>query len=115
MKTDWVKFLEERGICGADAVGNMPCDNGAICNRCHADYIYRDYKSWKANRLIKLGDTATIVARGRRATGEVIYKDYDSWEDTWDIELELSDGTTARWRSAFDGGKLVEVNGREIY
>lgn len=28
------KFLTEYCRCSADAVGNRPCDNGAICSRC---------------------------------------------------------------------------------
>ena len=44
----WDKLLRERCHCYPDAVGNMPCDNGAICDRCSSDEIDQEYK-----RLLK--------------------------------------------------------------
>lgn len=43
----WVDFLEKRNICHRDYEGNMPCDNGGMCDRCQADWISEDYKQWK--------------------------------------------------------------------
>lgn len=30
--------------CYKDEVGNRPCDNGCICDRCSADWIQEAYK-----------------------------------------------------------------------
>ena len=30
------QFLNEN-FCGCDEVGNRPCDNGAVCDRCMTD------------------------------------------------------------------------------
>lgn len=46
----WVKFLEEKNICHADAVSNMPCDNGYYCDKCHADWLRAEFEEWKKNK-----------------------------------------------------------------
>lgn len=33
----WSDLLHRRHGCIADDVGNMPCDNGRLCDRCHND------------------------------------------------------------------------------
>ena len=50
--TAWSKFLNESGTCHEDEVGNRPCDNGCICDRCHADYIQEAFESWKKEKKI---------------------------------------------------------------
>ena len=47
MDYNWVEFLKVRRICSPDVFGNMPCDNGLMCDKCHASYIQEDYKKWK--------------------------------------------------------------------
>lgn len=42
----WVGFLEENNICHRDCEGNMPCDNGVVCDKCQADWVD---KLWKEN------------------------------------------------------------------
>lgn len=42
----WVEFMAECGICHEDAIGNMPCDNGLVCDKCHEDGIQSMYKGW---------------------------------------------------------------------
>lgn len=44
--TPWVQFLREKHICGPDYEGNMPCDNGAICDKCGAPWIQEAYEIW---------------------------------------------------------------------
>lgn len=33
----WTDLLRSMHGCTADAAGNMPCDNGVLCDRCHND------------------------------------------------------------------------------
>ena len=41
----WVQFLGERFGCYPDSVGNMPCDNGRVCDKCHfADTEFQQFK-----------------------------------------------------------------------
>ena len=41
----WVQFLGERFGCYPDSVGNMPCDNGRVCDKCHyADAEFQQFK-----------------------------------------------------------------------
>ena len=41
----WVRFLGERFGCYPDAVGNMPCDNGRVCDKCSfADAEFQQFK-----------------------------------------------------------------------
>lgn len=46
------QFLNEN-FCGCDDVGNRPCDNGAVCDRCMTDEacnMWDEYeKTHKAN------------------------------------------------------------------
>lgn len=44
--TPWAEFLKEKGICSPDDVGNMPCDNGAVCDKCGAPWIQEAYELW---------------------------------------------------------------------
>lgn len=37
----WSDLLHSMHGCAADAVGNMPCDNGVLCDRCHDDATMR--------------------------------------------------------------------------
>lgn len=46
----WPDFLARLGLCSQDAVGNMPCDNGAICDRCSADWVTEEYKRLTGRR-----------------------------------------------------------------
>lgn len=41
----WDKTLKEYCHCHADAVGNRPCDNGAVCDRCMTEEVQEVYKS----------------------------------------------------------------------
>jgi len=43
----WVRFLRIRGICHSDCYGNMPCDYGALCDRCLDEHIQADFKDWQ--------------------------------------------------------------------
>ena len=38
----WINFLMDELKCYADENGNRPCDNGAICDRCSTEEIYKD-------------------------------------------------------------------------
>lgn len=40
----WDKVLREYCHCYADAVGNRPCDNGAICDRCMTKDVREVYR-----------------------------------------------------------------------
>lgn len=33
----WEDFVNEYYGCSCDEVGNYPCDNGALCDRCRND------------------------------------------------------------------------------
>lgn len=41
----WEETLEQYCRCYADAVGNRPCDNGALCDRCMQDDVQQVYQS----------------------------------------------------------------------
>lgn len=41
----WDKVLREYCGCHEDAVGNRPCDNGAICDRCMTKDVQEVYQS----------------------------------------------------------------------
>jgi hypothetical protein len=46
-KTLWVKYLEDKGICHMDPLTeNMPCDDGAICDKCHLPKVTQEYIYW---------------------------------------------------------------------
>ena len=34
-------------FCSRDIYGNRPCDNGAICDRCHAPWFLEEYNKRK--------------------------------------------------------------------
>lgn len=53
MSKNWVKFLRESRICYQDEVGNMPCDNGVLCDKCQSDHIQEQYEQWKVKNDIK--------------------------------------------------------------
>ena len=38
----WEKFLERFG-CYKDAVGNRPCDNGAMCDQCSQSWVLNEF------------------------------------------------------------------------
>lgn len=40
----WEEILNDVCDCYADDVGNRPCDWGAMCDRCHADWIQALYR-----------------------------------------------------------------------
>lgn len=48
MSSKWVQFLKEKGICNEDRWGNMPCDNGKLCDTCHDYEVQEEYKIWSA-------------------------------------------------------------------
>jgi hypothetical protein len=51
-KTLWVEYLEDKGICHMDPLTeNMPCDDGAICDKCHVDTVQRRYTKWLEHRV----------------------------------------------------------------
>lgn len=62
-----------------------------------------------ANALVQVGDYVEIEVQGRRVEGEVKYRDYDEYEDDWILDLDK-----CNWKSAFDGGRIVRVNGRPV-
>ena len=39
----WLETLREYCHCVPDAAGNMPCDNGAICDRCYSPDVKAVY------------------------------------------------------------------------
>lgn len=41
----WDKVLREYCHCYPDEVGNRPCDNGCLCDRCQAADVQQIYKS----------------------------------------------------------------------
>ena len=41
----WNDVLEKTCGCYADEVGNRPCDNGAYCDKCSADWVQEIYKT----------------------------------------------------------------------
>lgn len=41
----WDKVLREYCHCYSDAVGNRPCDNGALCDRCMGKDVQEIYES----------------------------------------------------------------------
>ena len=45
----WEETLEKTCKCYPDAVGNRPCDNGCICDKCSAEWVQDVYKSKIAN------------------------------------------------------------------
>ena len=42
--TKWVRFLIDNDICQPDYYGNMPCDNGAYCNKCQEQWVLDAWK-----------------------------------------------------------------------
>lgn len=47
----WVEFLAEIGFCTPNYLTeNMPCDDGAVCDRCSADWVQEDYQAWLEKR-----------------------------------------------------------------
>ena len=40
----WINFLMDELKCYADENGNRPCDNGAICDRCSTEEIYKKFR-----------------------------------------------------------------------
>lgn len=41
----WDKVLKEYCHCYPDAVGNRPCDNGCLCDRCMSEEVKEIYHS----------------------------------------------------------------------
>lgn len=41
----WLETLREYCHCVPDAAGNMPCDNGAICDRCYSHDVIAVYNT----------------------------------------------------------------------
>ena len=41
----WLETLREYCHCYPDAVGNRPCDNGAICDRCYGSDVIAVYNA----------------------------------------------------------------------
>ena len=39
----WDKFLADEPKCYADENDNRPCDNGALCDRCSDEKIYKRF------------------------------------------------------------------------
>ena len=39
----WDEFLNVEFGCYADKNGNRPCDNGALCDRCSDEKIYKRF------------------------------------------------------------------------
>ena len=40
----WDKFLADELKCYVDENGNRPCDNGAKCDRCSTEEIYKKFR-----------------------------------------------------------------------
>ena len=62
----WLETLAECCHCYPDDVGNMPCDNGCICDKCNADWVKQVYhgkveKAFNAN-VNKLGHELETIA-----------------------------------------------------
>ncbi len=45
-RKSWHTFLNDSGICVSGYGGNRPCDNGAYCDKCFADWVERDFKKY---------------------------------------------------------------------
>ena len=39
----WDEFLNVEFGCYADENGNRPCDNGALCDRCSDEKLYKNF------------------------------------------------------------------------
>jgi hypothetical protein len=39
----WDEVLKDCCKCYPDAVGNSPCDNGCLCDKCSADWVQQEY------------------------------------------------------------------------
>lgn len=47
---EWADFLAEFFGCRPDAFGNMPCDNGHLCDKCNTKEAQADYERMKKGR-----------------------------------------------------------------
>jgi len=70
---------------------------------------------------IKEGDVITIAAQGVKVKGTVLSVDHNGPRDGWYIELGdatsgglIWGGGYCYWKQGSDGGRVVEVNGKEI-
>lgn len=39
----WTSVLKDCCKCYPDYNGNMPCDNGRVCDKCSADWVQKEY------------------------------------------------------------------------
>ena len=44
------RYLSEICHCYADEIGNYPCDNGAICDRCDQQEI--SFNEWRLEQML---------------------------------------------------------------
>ena len=40
---NWDEFLNVECGCYVDEYGNRPCDNGALCDRCSDEKLYKNF------------------------------------------------------------------------
>ncbi len=65
---------------------------------------------------VNVGDSITIEAKGIRVTGKVYSVDFWGGNDGWYIELVNANvpGGYSYWKQGFDGGSIVELNGKSL-
>jgi len=52
-KNLWKIFLNQN-FCSENLVGNRPCDNGQICDKCQANWASEAFKKFKNEKLNKV-------------------------------------------------------------
>lgn len=62
------------------------------------------------------GDTVVVAARGIKVRGVVVEAYWWGEDYGWDLELDQANvpGGYSRWKQKDDGGRIVEVNGKEV-
>ena len=76
----WLETLREYCHCVPDAVGNMPCDNGLLCDRCYASDVSAVYAAkLEAAESKQLSDFQKLQGQFTKDLQEVL--DYMSHND----------------------------------
>lgn len=88
----WLETMAETCHCYPDEVGNMPCDNGCLCDRCCADWVQDVYKSKLTKQLdAELSKIAQFMSRND-PNGEYTV---DELKDAPELFIEVLE----RWKS----------------
>ena len=76
----WLETLRECCHCVPDAAGNMPCDNGMLCDRCYAPDVSAVYAAkLEAAESTQLSDFQKLQGQFTKDLQEVL--DYMSHND----------------------------------